>query len=117
MVQRADPDFSVPVDNTLKLHIKRLAEVYRQLPEHQEKSYCCLMVDGARKSDRRICDPDRASEAIAARFHLFRMDVMMFSRSNQVIVRLSYRFAVNFEMENSMILFRTHMLRRRQLKM
>jgi hypothetical protein len=54
MVQRANPDFSVPVDNTLKHHIKRLAGVYRQLPEHQEKSYCCLMVDGARKSDRRF---------------------------------------------------------------
>jgi hypothetical protein len=35
MIQRANPDFSVPVDNTLKLHIKRLAEVFRSLPERR----------------------------------------------------------------------------------
>jgi hypothetical protein len=50
IVQRANLDFSVPVDNTLKLHIKRLAEVYRQLPEHQEKSYFSLLVDRAKNS-------------------------------------------------------------------
>jgi hypothetical protein len=31
MVQRANPDFPVPVHNLLKYHIKRLAEIYRQL--------------------------------------------------------------------------------------
>jgi hypothetical protein len=32
MVQRANPNFSVPVHDTLKRHIKHLVEVYRQLP-------------------------------------------------------------------------------------
>jgi hypothetical protein len=54
MVRRANPDFSVPVYNTLKPHIKRLANAYRQLPAHQEKCYCSLMVDGAKKFDRRF---------------------------------------------------------------
>jgi hypothetical protein len=49
MVRGANPDFSVPVYNTLKPHIKRLADAYRQLPAHQEKCYCFLMVDGAKK--------------------------------------------------------------------
>jgi hypothetical protein len=30
IIQRANPDFSVPVNNTLKRHINCLAEVYRQ---------------------------------------------------------------------------------------
>jgi hypothetical protein len=38
IVQRAHPDFSVPVYNTLNDHIKRLAQVYRQLPKLQEKT-------------------------------------------------------------------------------
>jgi FKBP-type peptidyl-prolyl cis-trans isomerase (trigger factor) len=50
MVQRTNPDFSVPVDNTLKRHIKRLAEAYRELPERQEKNYYSLMADGPKKS-------------------------------------------------------------------
>jgi hypothetical protein len=33
MIQRASPDFSVPV-YTLTLHTKRLADIYRQLPGH-----------------------------------------------------------------------------------
>jgi hypothetical protein len=37
MVRCASPDFSVPVHNTLKPHIKRLADAYRQLPAHQDK--------------------------------------------------------------------------------
>jgi hypothetical protein len=37
MVRCANPDFSVPLYNTLKPHIKRLAAAYRQLPAHQEK--------------------------------------------------------------------------------
>jgi hypothetical protein len=48
--RRADSDFSVSVNNTLKPHIKRLADAYWQLPAHQEKCYCFLMVDGARHS-------------------------------------------------------------------
>jgi DNA-binding FadR family transcriptional regulator len=50
MVQHANPDFSVLVYNIPKRHIKRLAKIYRQLPERQEKSYCSLMVDRARIS-------------------------------------------------------------------
>jgi hypothetical protein len=53
----------------------------------------------------RICDPDRASEAMATRPYLFHMDAMMFSRSNQGNIRLSYRVAVNFGTKNWMILF------------
>jgi hypothetical protein len=34
MVRCANPDFSVSVYNTLKSHIKRLADAYRQLPAH-----------------------------------------------------------------------------------
>jgi hypothetical protein len=54
MVRCANPDFSVPVYNTLKPHFKRLADAYRQLPAHQEKCYCYCssMVDGARKFGR-----------------------------------------------------------------
>jgi hypothetical protein len=44
MVQLVNPNFSVPVHNTLRPHIKSLADRYRQLPEHQEKGYCSLMV-------------------------------------------------------------------------
>jgi hypothetical protein len=40
MVQRANPDFSVPVYNTPKHHFKRLTEIRRQLPDCQKKSYC-----------------------------------------------------------------------------
>jgi hypothetical protein len=54
IVQRANPDFSVSVYNPLKHHIKCLAEVDRQLPEHQEKSYCVLMVGGAKEFGRRF---------------------------------------------------------------
>jgi hypothetical protein len=54
MVRCANPDFSVPVYNTLKPHIKRLAYAYRQLPAHQEKCYCSLMVDGAKNFRRRL---------------------------------------------------------------
>jgi hypothetical protein len=49
MVRCANPDFSVPVYNTLKPYIKRLADAYQQLPAHQEKCYCSLIVDGAKK--------------------------------------------------------------------
>jgi hypothetical protein len=52
MIQSANPDFSVPVYDTLRPHIKRLVDAYRQLPEHQEKSDCFLMVDGANKFGR-----------------------------------------------------------------
>jgi hypothetical protein len=45
MVRCANPDFSVPMYNTPRPHIKRLADAYRQLPTHQEKCYCSLMVD------------------------------------------------------------------------
>jgi hypothetical protein len=48
----------------------------------------------------RICDPDHTSEVTAACLYLFFMDAMVFSRSNQAIVRLSYRFAVNFGIKN-----------------
>jgi hypothetical protein len=44
----------VPVYNTLEPHIKRLADAYRQIPAHQEKCYCSLMVDGAKKFGRRF---------------------------------------------------------------
>jgi hypothetical protein len=50
IVQSANHDISVPVHNTLKYNIKRLAEVYQRLPEPQEKSYCSLMVDWAKNS-------------------------------------------------------------------
>jgi tRNA G18 (ribose-2'-O)-methylase SpoU len=50
IVQRANPDISVPVYNILKYHIKRLAEVCRQWPEPQEKSRCFLMVDRVQDS-------------------------------------------------------------------
>jgi uncharacterized protein YegL len=52
IVQCANSDFSWPVYTTLKHHIKRLAEVHRQLTECQEKSYCSLMVDGAKPFGR-----------------------------------------------------------------
>jgi hypothetical protein len=52
MVRRANPDFSVPVYNTLRPHIKGLADAYRQLPAYQEKCHCFLMVDGAKKFGR-----------------------------------------------------------------
>jgi hypothetical protein len=48
IAQRADPDYSEPVSNTLKHYITCLAEVYPQLPERQEKSHCSLMADGAK---------------------------------------------------------------------
>jgi hypothetical protein len=54
MVRCADPDFSVTLYNTLRPHIKRLADTHRQLPAHQEKCYCSLMVDGAKKFGRRF---------------------------------------------------------------
>jgi hypothetical protein len=41
------------VYNPLKHHIKRLVEVSRQLPECQ-KSYCSLLVDGAKGFGRRF---------------------------------------------------------------
>jgi hypothetical protein len=50
MVHRANPDFSLPVYHTVKLCIQCLADVYRLLPEHQDKSYCFLLVDGAEAS-------------------------------------------------------------------
>jgi hypothetical protein len=52
IVRCVNPDFSVPVYDTLKPHIKRLADAYRQLPTHREKCCCFLMVDGARKFSR-----------------------------------------------------------------
>jgi hypothetical protein len=54
MVRRPNPDFSVPVYNTLRPHIERLADAYRQLPAHQEKCYGSLMVDGAKTFGRRL---------------------------------------------------------------
>jgi hypothetical protein len=54
IVRRANPDFSVPLYYTLKPHIKRLADAYRQLPAHQDKCYCSLMADGAKKFGRRF---------------------------------------------------------------
>jgi hypothetical protein len=50
MVQRAHSEFSVPVDDTLKHDIKRLAEIDRQLPERQEKSRCFLRGDEEKHS-------------------------------------------------------------------
>jgi hypothetical protein len=44
-------DFSVPEYNTLRPRIKRLADVYQPLSGHQEKSYCFLMTDKAKKCD------------------------------------------------------------------
>jgi hypothetical protein len=38
IIQRAAPDFSVPVWNTPKLRTKRLVDASWQLPEHQEKA-------------------------------------------------------------------------------
>jgi hypothetical protein len=54
IVQCVNPDFSVPVYNTLRPHIKHLADAYRQLPAHQEKCYCSLMVNGAKRCGRRL---------------------------------------------------------------
>jgi hypothetical protein len=54
MVRCANSDFSVPGYNPLKPHIKRLADAYRQLPAHQEKCYCSLIVGGAKKFGRRF---------------------------------------------------------------
>jgi hypothetical protein len=48
MIQLMKPDFSAPVSSAPKPHIKGLADLYRQLPERQEKGYCSLMVDGAK---------------------------------------------------------------------
>jgi hypothetical protein len=50
IVQRTHSDFSLPVYNTLKLHIRRLAEIDRRLPKHQEKSDCTLMLEVAEQS-------------------------------------------------------------------
>jgi hypothetical protein len=54
MIQCTHADFSVPVYDMLRPHIKQLAGVHQQFPEHQEKIYCSLLVDGARKFDRRF---------------------------------------------------------------
>jgi hypothetical protein len=54
MVRCANPDFSVPVYNTLRPHIKRLADAYQQSPAHQEKCYYSWMVDGAKEFGRRF---------------------------------------------------------------
>jgi hypothetical protein len=54
MIQRTNSDAFVPVYHILSSHIKCLADIYPQLPEHEEKSYCCLMVDEAKKFDRRL---------------------------------------------------------------
>jgi hypothetical protein len=54
MVRCANPDFFVPVYSTLRPHIKHLADAYQQLPGHQEKCYCFLIVDGAKKFGRRF---------------------------------------------------------------
>jgi hypothetical protein len=54
MIQLVNPDFSVPLYNTLRRHVKRLADLYRQLPERQEKGDYCLMVDGAKTFRRRF---------------------------------------------------------------
>jgi hypothetical protein len=54
IIQLVNPDFSVPLYNTLRRHVKRLADLDRQLPERQEKGYCSLMVDGAKKFSRRF---------------------------------------------------------------
>jgi hypothetical protein len=50
MGQHANPDFSVPLYNALKHHIKCLAELDQQLPERQEKRYCSWMIDEAKNS-------------------------------------------------------------------
>jgi hypothetical protein len=52
MIQLVNLDFSVPLYNTPRPHIKPLADLYRQLPERQGKSYCSLMVNGAEKFSR-----------------------------------------------------------------
>jgi hypothetical protein len=54
LVRCANPDVSMPACNTLRPHIKRLADAYRQLPAHQEKCCCSLMVDRANKFGRRF---------------------------------------------------------------
>jgi hypothetical protein len=54
IVQLVSADFSVPVYNTWKPHIKPLADLYRPLPEHQEKGYGSLIVDGAQQFGRRF---------------------------------------------------------------
>jgi hypothetical protein len=53
MIQLLNPDFSVPGANTLRPHIKRSADLSRQLPDCQEKG-CCLAVNGAKKFSRRF---------------------------------------------------------------
>jgi hypothetical protein len=52
MVQRANPGIFVPAYNTLKYHIKCLAEVCRQFPERQKKSYGVFMIAGSNKFRR-----------------------------------------------------------------
>jgi hypothetical protein len=54
MVRCANPDFSVPLYNTLKPHIERLAGAYWQLPAYQEKCYFSLIVGGAKEFGRRF---------------------------------------------------------------
>jgi hypothetical protein len=54
MLRRVHPDFSVPAYNTLRPHIKRLADAYRQLPAHQEKCHSSLMANRAKKFGRRF---------------------------------------------------------------
>jgi hypothetical protein len=50
MIQFVNPDLSVTAHNTPRPHIKRLADLYRQLPEHQEERYRSLIVGEAKKT-------------------------------------------------------------------
>jgi hypothetical protein len=48
VVQLVNSDFSVPVDETLRRHVKHRAHIDPQLPEHQEKYHCFLIADRAK---------------------------------------------------------------------
>jgi hypothetical protein len=48
MIQLVKSNFCVPLDNTLRLHVKRTVYIYQQLPKSQGKGRCFLMIDGAR---------------------------------------------------------------------
>jgi hypothetical protein len=46
IVQLVNLDFSVPLFNTLRPHLAHLADFDQQLPAHQGKWLCLLVVDG-----------------------------------------------------------------------
>jgi hypothetical protein len=54
IIQCINSELFVPVYNTSSLHIKGRVDGYLQLPEHEEKSCCFLMVDEVQKVGRRL---------------------------------------------------------------